>query len=30
MTTNLVVGSRLPAHATAMGHVLLAYLPRPA
>ena len=27
MTTNLVVGSRLPAHATAMGHVLLAYLP---
>lgn len=27
MTTNIVVGSRLPAHATAMGHVLLAYLP---
>jgi IclR family pca regulon transcriptional regulator len=27
MTTNLVVGSRLPAHATAMGKVLLAYLP---
>ena len=27
MTTNLVVGARLPAHATAMGHVLLAYLP---
>lgn len=27
MTTNLAVGSRLPAHATAMGKVLLAYLP---
>ena len=27
MTTNLVIGSRLPAHATAMGKVLLAYLP---
>ena len=26
MTTNIVVGSRLPAHATAMGKVLLAYL----
>ena len=30
MTTNLAIGSRLPAHATAMGHVLLAYLPPPA
>ena len=30
MTTNLAIGSRLPAHATAMGHVLLAYLPQPA
>lgn len=29
MTTNLALGSRLPAHATAMGHVLLAYLPPP-
>lgn len=29
MTTNLAIGSRLPAHATAMGHVLLAYLPPP-
>src|SRR4029450_10374557 len=27
MTTRLQVGSRLPAHATAMGRVLLAYLP---
>lgn len=27
MTTNLVVGSRLPAHATSMGKVLLAFLP---
>lgn len=27
MTTNLLVGSRLPAHATSLGHVLLAYLP---
>lgn len=27
MTTNLIVGSRLPAHATSMGKVLLAYLP---
>jgi IclR family pca regulon transcriptional regulator len=27
MTTNLMVGSRLPAHATSMGKVLLAYLP---
>ena len=26
MTTNLVVGSRLPAHATSMGKVLLAFL----
>lgn len=26
MTTNLVVGSRLPAHATSMGKVLLAYM----
>lgn len=29
MTTNLAIGSRLPAHATAMGHVLLAYLAPP-
>jgi len=29
MTTNLVVGSRLPAHATSMGKVLLAFLPAP-
>lgn len=29
MTTNLAIGSRLPAHATAMGHVLLAYLSPP-
>jgi len=29
MTTNLMVGSRLPAHATALGQVLLAYLPPP-
>ena len=27
MTINLVVGSRLPAHATSMGKVLLAHLP---
>jgi IclR family transcriptional regulator, pca regulon regulatory protein len=27
MSINLVVGSRLPAHATSMGKVLLAYLP---
>jgi IclR family pca regulon transcriptional regulator len=27
MTTNLTVGSRLPAHATSMGKVLLAFLP---
>jgi IclR family pca regulon transcriptional regulator len=27
MTTNLVVGSRLPAHATSMGKVLLAFEP---
>ncbi len=27
MTTNLVVGSRLPAHATSMGKVLLAFMP---
>ena len=27
MTTNLVVGSRLPAHATSMGKVLLAFQP---
>lgn len=27
MSVNLVVGSRLPAHATSMGKVLLAYLP---
>lgn len=27
MTTNIVVGFRLPAHATSLGKVLLAYLP---
>ena len=27
MSINLVVGSRLPAHATSMGKILLAYLP---
>lgn len=27
MTVTLAVGSRLPAHATSMGHVLLAHLP---
>jgi IclR family pca regulon transcriptional regulator len=27
MTTNLTVGSRLPAHATSMGKVLLAFMP---
>jgi len=27
MTTNLAIGSRLPAHATSLGKVLLAYLP---
>lgn len=29
MSINLVVGSRLPAHATSMGKVLLAHLPPP-
>ncbi|RFU62962.1 IclR family transcriptional regulator [Peribacillus glennii] len=28
MTINLEVGSRLPAYATSMGHVLLAFLPK--
>ncbi len=28
MSVNLAVGSRLPAHATSMGKVLLAYLPQ--
>jgi IclR family pca regulon transcriptional regulator len=27
MTTNIVIGTRLPAHATSMGKVLLAHLP---